>query len=286
MIIANPIYDTTFKLLMENTNVAKTMIGTIINCEVLTLVQTNTERTIINKETPSISVQRMDFVADIVTKEEGQHKVMIEVQKTRGDGDMYRFRRYLGSEYISSHLPIIVIYILGFDLEGVDSPAFMAYPEFRDIASQKQIEANVEFVKVLTHRAFFIQTKRIAPSDKTQLDQLLTLFEQPPKNIPDPTTKPLNISITEPPLKEIVDILAFVAGDKDLREELQNEHESMLFFEDTYGPFKKDIAQKAQIIEENTQKMKLIAEFMKQSGVPTEQIAEMTGLSIAEIEKL
>jgi len=279
MIIANPIYDTPFKLLMENTNVAKTLIGTIINCKVLSLVQTNTERILTNKETPSISVHRMDFVADIVTQEEGEHKVMIEVQKTRGDGDMYRFRRYLGSEYISSHLPIIVIYILGFDLEGVDSPAFMAYPEFRDITSQKQIEANVEFVKVLTHRAFFIQTKRIAPCENTQLEKLLSLFEQPKKNTPDPTTKPLNVSITEPPLKEMVDILAYVAGDKELRAELQNEHESMLFFDDTYRPYKEEIAQK-------TQRLLSSARFMKQSGIPAEQISELTGLSIEEIEKL
>ena len=37
MIIANPIYDTTFKLLLQNDKVAKFLVGTILNCKVLTL---------------------------------------------------------------------------------------------------------------------------------------------------------------------------------------------------------------------------------------------------------
>ena len=38
MIIANPLYGVTFKRLLENNGVAKFFIGTILDCEIVSLV--------------------------------------------------------------------------------------------------------------------------------------------------------------------------------------------------------------------------------------------------------
>ena len=98
MIIANPLYDTTFKRIIENNRAAKFMIGTILNCEVLSLVPTVQEHTEIDKETGRITLFRKDFTATIVTKEEGEKQVIIELQKALALSDIYRFRKYLASE--------------------------------------------------------------------------------------------------------------------------------------------------------------------------------------------
>jgi len=45
MFIANPIYDLSFKKLMENNKVAKFLLGTILKCEILSLEATSTEYT-------------------------------------------------------------------------------------------------------------------------------------------------------------------------------------------------------------------------------------------------
>jgi hypothetical protein len=44
MLIANPIYDTAFKRLMENNRVAKFLIGTILDCKVTSLEHKAQER--------------------------------------------------------------------------------------------------------------------------------------------------------------------------------------------------------------------------------------------------
>ena len=45
MIIANPIYDETFKRILENDRAAKFLIGTILDCEVLSLKPTTRDHT-------------------------------------------------------------------------------------------------------------------------------------------------------------------------------------------------------------------------------------------------
>jgi hypothetical protein len=51
MIIANPIYDVTFKRLLENDRTAKFLIGTILDCKVVSLTPAVIERTKYDKDT-------------------------------------------------------------------------------------------------------------------------------------------------------------------------------------------------------------------------------------------
>ena len=179
MIIANPLYDITFKHIMTDEHMAKFLIGTIIDCEIISLVANMQEHTYeVNvDEERSIALFRMDFSATIRTKTEGEKKVIIELQKAIHEGDIKRFRRYLGHEYSHSELPIISIYILGFNLE-VDSPAFTTSPECFDLRTNEKLTVRDAFVKKLTHTAYFIQTKRIKPDYHTKLEKLLSVFEQ------------------------------------------------------------------------------------------------------------
>ncbi|MDR3000809.1 MAG: hypothetical protein LBU89_06045, partial [Fibromonadaceae bacterium] len=96
MLIANPIYDVTFKRLLENNRVAKFLIGTILNCKILSLEPSIQEHSEFGEDAGKLTLFRMDFAATIETEEEGEKRVIIEMQKALHLGDVYRFRKYLG----------------------------------------------------------------------------------------------------------------------------------------------------------------------------------------------
>ena len=97
MIIANPIFDITFKMLLQDNESAKFLIGTILDCEVVSLVESTKERAFISEETGQLSLFLMDFSAIIKTKDGEEKKVLIELQKSQHYIDIIRFRKYLGS---------------------------------------------------------------------------------------------------------------------------------------------------------------------------------------------
>jgi len=320
MIIANPIYDVTFKRILENDRAAKFLIGTILDCEVLSLVPTTREHIGEDKETGKLTLFRMDFSAEIVTKEEGTKKVIIEMQKAFVLGDVYRFRKYLAFEYRKSELPIISIYILGFNL-SVESPAFVAQPDYIDLLTKEKLDVKDNFVGHLTHKAYFVQTLRIKPKYNTRLEKLLSVFEQANFIGDSSTTKIYEVEVEEPGLLEITNILQHVAGDRETREALDKEEYYMEYIEDTFGESERKItehiktiekhvqtivekdntiaenkialsekdntiAEKDSTIAEKNKRFRDIAYKLKRDGMSTKEIAMLTGLSISEIEGL
>jgi hypothetical protein len=159
MLIANPIYDVVFKYLMEDSKVAKLLIGAIIGTEIISLDfrpyeysfdmdtpyrkpdEPNVPKPKMDETKPRLrlkdlmlAVYRLDFSAKIQT-EEGEKIVIIEVQKAKLASDIVRFRKYLAKQYeredniiekrtnndklIKVGLPIISIYFLGEELENI-----------------------------------------------------------------------------------------------------------------------------------------------------------------------
>jgi hypothetical protein len=317
MIIANPIYDATFKRLLENDRAAKFLIGAILGCEVLSLEATTQEHTEPTKGEPTVSLFRMDFAATIVTKEEGKKRVIIEMQKARLLDDVFRFRKYLGKEYDISTLPIIAIYILGFPL-SVDSPAFGTVPRYHDLLTNEEIPVHDIFVKRLTHSAYFVQTTRIKPSINTRLDKLLSLFEQA-HFIGDGTTmKDYLFEVDDPEVKTIVEILQYVAADPDERKELEKEQYYQDAMEGAFGEHFAELAKTKRNLEEAIrgkeeaeheaeelrqreeeatrkteeanrkieENKRKVAKGLKEKGMPVPEIATLVELTETEIEKI
>jgi hypothetical protein len=301
MLIANPIYDVIFKRLLENDRAAKFFIGAILDCEVLSLEPTTQERTEpIDIAHGAVTLFRMDFAATIKTKEEGEKRVIIEMQKAKALNDVFRFRKYLGSEYSVSKLPIIAIYILGFNL-SVDSPAFGNVPKYRDLLTNEELHVRDLFVEQLTHSAYFVQTLRIKPSLNTKLDKLLSIFEQNNFIDADRTIKDYSLAVDDPGVKAVIDVLHYVAADPQMRKELDKERYYQEAMEDAFGEKDRELAEKKQEIEEKTQEIedakREIEEAKRQQletatalkydiKLPTQQIAKITKLTEAEIEAL
>ncbi|MCL2688719.1 MAG: hypothetical protein FWE57_02575 [Chitinispirillia bacterium] len=303
MVIVNPIYDVSFKQIMENNRVAKFFVGTILDCEVIELTQTPQERIQEDPITQKVTLFRMDFSAKIKLKDGTEKSVIIELQKAKHLADITRFRRYLGKEYIASVLPIISIYILGFDL-SVDSPAFMARPDCWDLRTNEKLSSNDYFVGSLTHNAYFIQALRIKPSYKTKLDNLLSIFEQANFIGETETTKGLNLTEedleqVDPELKELVRILQKSAADEETLKMLQKEQEYLEAMEEAFGKKDQELRQVKQEYEELAREKDAIAQEkdilvlknkdavqkMKSLGMPSSQISQIMGISVEEVER-
>ena len=310
MIIANPIYDVIFKLLLENDRVSKFLIGTILDCKVLSLTPTVTERTKRDKDTGNLTLFRMDFAATIKNTTGEEKRVIIEMQKAKHLADVTRFREYLGTEYIKSDLPIISIYILGFNLT-VDSVAFANSPEFRDLRTGESLHPHDPFVEQLTHTAYFVQAKRIKPSLNTRLDKLLSIFEQANFILGSETTKDYALSVDDPELKETLDILRYAAADAETRKELEEEEYYQRAMKQMFGKQYEEMEKRAQEtadarrraeaaerkaedaerkaedarreIEESTRK---IVHNLRKNGMTSSEIARIAELTEAEVEKI
>jgi hypothetical protein len=202
IIIANPIYDTVFKRLMEDTKNARFFIETLLNQEIEDIQFKPQEYTLPAKlkkrlsgqdaQMPgALTVLRLDFVATIKNADGTRQKVLIEVQKGKKNLDVMRFRDYLAEHYKredeivmpdgevqQTPLHIIAIYIVAFDLPHIKTPAAKVGREYIDLLTGKKIKEKEEFVEQLTHDCIVIQTGRIHGSIKTELDALLSIFEQ------------------------------------------------------------------------------------------------------------
>ena len=192
MQIANPLYDVVFKYLMEDNRVARLIISTIIeeDIEVLDILpQTNTTRL----EQRSLTVYRLDFSARIKTHEGTYKQVLIEIQKAKFASDIMRFRRYLGEQYRRNEnyhiqaqqgneavtaIPIVTIYLLGHTLDNLDSPVISVRRTYKDRTNNTIITCKNEFIESLTHDSHIIQIPRLKKKYKTEVEKLLSVFDQ------------------------------------------------------------------------------------------------------------
>jgi hypothetical protein len=106
-VIANPIYDTVFKKLMENGRIAKFFLSTLLDENIISVNAHPQEFTYRKKasakEAPSdenvgYSIFRIDFMATIETRDGEWKKILIEVQKSWDEADVIRFRNYLAEQ--------------------------------------------------------------------------------------------------------------------------------------------------------------------------------------------
>jgi hypothetical protein len=202
IIIANPIYDVVFKRLMEDTKNARFFIKTLLNQDVEEVQFKPQEYTLPKKHKERLSGQdvqmpgaltvlRLDFVATIKNADGTRQKVLVEVQKGKKNLDVMRFRDYLAEHYKredeivlpdgevqATPLHIIAIYIVAFDLPHIKTSAAKVGREYIDLLTHRKIKEKEEFVEQLTHDCIIIQTGRIHGSIKTELDALLSVFEQ------------------------------------------------------------------------------------------------------------
>jgi hypothetical protein len=290
MIIANPIYDTVFKRLMENDKVAKFFIGTLLEQQIESIEVKPQEFTYID-ELAGLAVFRLDFIATIKGENGEIKKVLIEIQKAKNQIDLMRFRNYLGEQYKKEDqiegekmvLPITTIYILGFSLPEIDSPCIRVERQYKDLITKSIIEKKSEFVEKLTHDCFIVQVDRITDRYQTSLDKLLSVFEQ--NNFIDEKkiTKQFQHPSDNEYVKLMTDILHHSGTNPEERKRIEAEQEAWrtvnAMFEDKEKAFLKALQEKEKALDE---KEKALDEKEKALAKSEELNAEL----LRQIEQL
>lgn len=233
MIIANPIYDTVFKRMMENERVAKFFIGTLLD-EMIESVEVKPQEFTYTDELAGLAVFRLDFIATIKTETGENKKVLIEIQKAKNQIDLMRFRRYLGEQYKKEDtinnenhtLPITTIYILGFTLPDIETACIKVERNYRDLVNKTIIEKKSDFVEKLTHDSFIVQVNRITNRYQTRLDKLLSVFEQ--NNFVDENkiTKQFSHPTDTEEVKILTDLLHHTGTNPAERKQIEIEQEA------------------------------------------------------------
>jgi len=192
--IANPIYDIVFKFLMEDLDVAKLILSTIIDEKIESLELYPQENTIYI-ENRSLTVYRLDFSAKIRLQDQSYKQVLIEIQKAKYSTDIMRFRRYLGEQYKKSTsvyseiekdkkktkkraIPILTVYFLGHQLENFSIPVIKVKRQYINGVSGKALSAKEPFIESLTHDSYVIVIPELNSNKQSELEKMLTIFDQ------------------------------------------------------------------------------------------------------------
>ncbi len=213
IVIPNPIYDVVFKYLMEDNQSAKIILSTLINEKIKKLTFepiSHTEKIQDPKTDKTIKLFHLDFTA-VVEKTDGKEElIMIEIQKANRASDIFRFKRYISTNFqrkqekeiinprtqavekINKPIRLIPIFILNFRIENeVNDLIIKTNRDKIGIFKGKSLKNDNEFIDNLTFDIWVVQLpnlKNIEKKDyenddyKTKLYLLLKLFDQETQN--------------------------------------------------------------------------------------------------------
>jgi len=268
MIIANPIYDVVFKYLLEDVDIARDLLSTILGEEVVHLEfkpqETSTE------SSECIKILRLDFKAIIKKKDGTLFKVLIELQKSKQVFDVMRFRGYLGDNYrkedqlvdkdgtiLFRSLPIITIYFLGFLLNNVPSGVIKVKRQYVDAVTEEILGVKDDFVELLTHDSYMIQVGRLPKESRGKLDRVMQIFSPMYQNKADKHLVDFQGDIYDPLVLRMVERLSRAIASDEYRDKMDVEDEIDRIFERELR--KKDmlIAQKDKLLNENVKRYEM-----------------------------
>jgi predicted transposase/invertase (TIGR01784 family) len=321
MIIANPIYDAVFKYLMQNEEAAKLLLSAIIEMTVLELEFKPQE---LVSQVQYLSIYRVDFKAKVKTKEGKTLVVLIELQKVKFYTSTLRFRRYLAEQYASEDnmrgnegIPILTIYILGHYLEKYKNEPIVRIKRQYISQEKKELKNGLDsLIESLTHDSIFIQLpvikKRKKSEKRSELEKVLSIFELS-------NTHKVEVNEREYPegyfsvlriLREAImdhEMSIKMKMEDEILKELKIRESDSLVKERKLAKLETELEEKEKLLEgekkraeeekkraeeekkraeENLQKVIELAKMLKSMGVDAVVIAEKTGLTIEEIEKI
>ena len=191
MRIANPLYDHAFKYLMSNDRLAKKVLSTILEKEILSMELAQQE-IVVEDDVRQFTIYRLDFKALIRNEDGTEEMVLVEIQKSKLPNNVLRFRTYLGQSYLhraerphpqtgqaeNIAFPIISIYILGYQIEDIPVLATKIDRKVTDVSTKEEIQVQSDFINLLTHTCYVLQAGRLPEKRRTQIEKFMSLFNQ------------------------------------------------------------------------------------------------------------
>ncbi len=262
--IANPIYDSAFKYMMQNERAATVLLENLLDKEILNLEVLSNDIAII-EEKSGVRILRLDFSAKVKDRKTGETElVTIELQKSYLDTEIMRFRTYLGQQYsdvkktdtemvktwrknkdtgkvenveVEKHIPlhIIAIYILGHPFQeiNIEKPVIYNRANPRGIENEHIPEVmKTRFFQGLTHDTIIVQIPYLKRNAKTKVEQILEIFCQ--DYVSSGTDQLLEIDDFDErsaEFKELARPLQYAASDPEVRKVMKIEDEMSIHFQ-------------------------------------------------------
>lgn len=188
--VANPIYDSVFKFLMEDERIAKTLLSALLKKEVLTVEMRRHEHT--NTTRNDISMFRIDFAARVREEDGSEKLILIELQKTWVETETLRFRQYLAAQYNAKEnmvcesepsrsyaVPMVAVYLLGHRVGKIKESVVYVNHVARNYDG-KEVEEGMKdpFINSLVHDSIIVQLPLLHGKITNHLDKVLSVFDQ------------------------------------------------------------------------------------------------------------
>ena len=271
--VANPIYDSVFKFLMEDERIAKTVLSALLKKEILSVEMRRHEHPNITRD--NISMFRIDFAA-WVKEDDGQVRlILIELQKTWLDTETLRFRRYLAAQYNAEEnmlkegdarkfaVPMIAVYLLGHRVGNINNPVvYVSHKAFDYDGNEVADGMKDPFINSLTHDSIVVQIPLLHGKINNRLDKVLSVFDQSQRDAENQQIVCLKAAEydDDPDMMHLIHRLSMAAMTAEVRQEMNDEDEYYSAIE----------ARDTQVMKQN----KIISEQKNQISEQKNQISE------------
>ena len=307
--IANPIYDSVFKYLMEDERIAKTLLSALLKKEVVAVEMRRNEYT--NGVRDNISMFRIDFGAHVKEPDGTIRLVLIELQKTWLETETLRFRQYLGAQYSNPEnvpsennkdgyaIPMVAIYLLGHRVGDINVPVLYVKHKAYDYDGNVVTDGIPDpFVERKVHDSIIVQIPLLHGQVNNRLEKVLSVFDQSQKNGSDRHV--LNVNDTpfddDDDMQYLLRRLLMAAADTQLRQDMNVEDEYFKALEDRDTALMikdKKLAEQAEQLEQNKAELeqnkaqlRTMALLLSNSGMSVEEIAKSVGMSQDQVKLL
>ena len=300
--IANPIYDSVFKYLMEDERIAKTLLSALLKKEVVAVEMRRNEYT--NGVRDNISVFRIDFGAHVKEPDGTIRLVLIELQKTWLETETLRFRQYLGAQYSNPEnvpsennkdgyaIPMVAIYLLGHRVGDVNVPVLYVKHKAYDYDGNVVTDGIPDpFVESLIHDSIIVQIPLLHGQVNNRLEKVLSVFDQSQKNGSDRHVLNVNDSPfdDDDDMQYLLRRLLMAAANAQLRQDMKVEDEYFKALEDRDTALMikdKKLAEQAEQLEQNKAQLRTMALLLSNSGMSVEEIANSVGMPQDQVKLL
>ena len=314
--IANPIYDSVFKYLMEDERIAKTLLSALLKKEVVAVETRRNEYT--NGVRDNISMFRIDFGAHVKEPDGTIRLVLIELQKTWLETETLRFRQYLGAQYSNPEnvpsennkdgyaIPMVAIYLLGHRVGDINVPVLYVKHKAYDYDGNVVTDGIPDpFVESLIHDSIIVQIPLLHGQVNNRLEKVLSVFDQSQKNGSDRHV--LNVNDTpfddDDDMQYLLRRLLMAAANAQLRQEMNVEDEYFKALEDRDTALmmkdkklaeqaeqleqnKAELEQNKAELEQNKAQLRTMALLLSNSGMSVEEIAKSVGMPQDQVKLL
>ena len=295
--IANPIYDTVFKYLMEDERIARTILSALLKEDIVRVEVRPHEYS--NGQKELLSIFRIDFGATIRKPNGEEQLILIELQKTWLPTETLRFRQYLGVHYQNPKnivagsadrhaLPMVAVYLLGHTVGEIEAPVIYVRHHAYDYDDQPVTRGIPnKFVDSLNHDSIIVQIPRLHGRINNRLDKVLSIFDQ--KRVCEDNQHYLNLDersfdAADTDMQPIFHRLLMAASNVEMRQDMNVEDEYYSIIKEQEGKVyglerdlaekSEQLAEKSEQLAEKSEQLRTLVRMLVQSGQTVETIAE------------